>query len=348
MRPDVAVLDTMSLPIAPPAMPGADHHGDTAARPAPRRTYGRQRPVSPIADAPTLFSHTTVATEPEASAAKGLLSRWATASTTWRDSLAFLDAPEDADDDVEVAKAAMERMRREARGAASPRARDDPLEGENVDKEEASVQGDEVREQDARVQPNQANSSRLQTSRLCVNFSSSSLTALSTSPPASSPARSRILNPLGPATSMEEETMPIRKAGASKASGRVRRVITSSDDEEDPRQGSPSTSRTRRDTLSPLEDVDIIPEKSSTSTFGPLRPAETTRQSTADSEDDDAPDDLQKFLSNLAEEDNQPEEEREKSTESIYDPKGLLDNEESVMERNGKPEAKGRALKVIT
>ncbi|WWD18187.1 hypothetical protein CI109_102636 [Kwoniella shandongensis] len=227
-----------------------------ASKPAIRRTYGRARPASPppaeTSDAPTSSAS---GYQPKSSPSKALLDRFSDASSAWRNSLSFLDTTktqeEDNDDEVgeEEAKRAMERMRREARGEV--------FKDQSTPRASISTQA---------KRKESLNSLAIPKSGLGVSFSSSSLTTLPTSPPPSSPpitsthasspvqaaSHSRALQAQS-SESMEETLFPVRRSGLS---GKPRRIVVTSDDEDEATEkrpqrtaGSPTptpTSRTER------------------------------------------------------------------------------------------------------
>lgn len=190
---------------------GVDRHDAGPSRPPARRTYGRQRAVTPDDDEAVASVFTTAATLE--SPAKSLLSRWNKTSTSWKDSLAglgsdpgdkssdtvesvippvtrprltdFTNRPQgtirtgdnDMDDDaedMESVKKEMERMRRQARGEVDP--------------------------EQGKVIPIVANN------RVAPLFGSSSLTDLPTSDPSSPPHA--IPQPSGP---LAAEHFPLAK-----------------------------------------------------------------------------------------------------------------------------------------
>lgn len=168
--------------------------------------------------------------------------------------------------------------------------------------------------------------------------------------------------------------MPILKSGVSRATGRVRRILESDDEEEDEDE-NPFPAGTTRDKLSspPVQsrsrpsrvaissDAGTDTESASQSVSEtehspspsprkrPAKPAET------DGIDENTPraNHVQDFLATLADEDDAPEEDRaaaaaataqmQKSSESIADPSGLFSDEEKGDPRAGK---KVKGLKV--
>jgi hypothetical protein len=166
--------------------------------------------------------------------------------------------------------------------------------------------------------------------------------------------------------------MPVVKSGISRATGRVRRILESDDEEEDE---NPFPANTARDGLSspPVEGanrsrpsrVAISSEagtdaesESASKSETEHSPSPSPRQRPAKTAEPDGIDDntpranhVQDFLATLADEDDAPEEDSaaataaqmQKSSESIADPSGLFSDEEDGDSRAGK---KVKGLKV--
>ena len=258
----------------------------------------------------------------------------------------MLDATGSFEDGVESAKQEMEPMRMNVRTDLLARPQEPVREAwdQDVGLEEAKSEMERMRRAAREENAPTHTESRLEVPKpnLGVSFSSSSLTALSTSPPPSSPLG--VHNFLRPAESMEEEAMPIRK----KASGRVKRVIASPDEKASddvctrkpispvPYQASP-----------PVHDPERTPRNSTSSGPHRTKAAIPVRPPTPDSDDEVAPIvDVQKFLSILAEDDKQSDKERERSTESINDPAGLFDDDEVGKGTKSKTSKVSKAVKV--
>lgn len=340
-----------------PALAAATNPFDNATRPIPRRTYGRQRPASPPPDdEPTtasLFSHTKV------SPAKGLLNKWSAASTAWRDSLADWDAPETN----VVAETAVEKGRAEGSTSRAPLTRFDDSDKEEdredeVDMEEAKREMERMRREmrgeavPPPKRPSEAILMKLSVPKpkLGVSFSSSSLTDLPTStPPSSPPKNPSSRRTLLAETSSEllEETIPIRKSGF-KASGRVKRVVQSSDEEEDEDENNGTSalgrSRPAKTVLSSpavtdTESTDRKSRSSASPTPRVSRTAARNRQPSAELEEgDDRMPTVQDFFATLVEEEKSAEPDREVSgdSESSKEPVGLFDDEEEDSQVKGK------------
>ena len=344
-----AALSSLSSVLGPSCTAASE---DVLVRSAPPRTYGRQRPAPPISEAPPLTSLLQPLSEPHISPAKGLLNRWSVASTSWRDSLASLDVSQSGHNDAEAAKKDMDRMRREARAEVLPRLRaQTPEDDFEVDLEEAKREMERMRrEARGEAVPKQTMTAPdrllVPNARLAVTFSSSSLTAPPTSSPHSSPPKpSRSY--LRTEDSMQEETMPIRKFGAAKLTGRVKRVITPFEDEESGEEPLRLISQTRgqasspRRSSTPSDDDRHIPQQATSSLRASRRAKARHPRPTPDSDEQGFPvDNVQKFLSTLAgEDDQQPGADRQESTDSINDPVRLFDD------GDGKKPAKSRMVR---
>lgn len=343
-------------PLPPPtALSSATNH-ETLAKPAPRRTYGRPRPASPPVEASLPSILQQPASRSNISPAKGLLDRWSGASTSWRDSLTFLDASRGAEDDGDQAELELQQRRRDARAdmlssrrAATPEDDDDVEVGMEEAKREMERMRREARGETAPRPLEPLLPVRLDVSKtkLGISFSSSSLTTLPTSPPpSSSPLRSKAS--LRSEPSMEEETIPVRKSGMTKSSGRTKRVIASSDEDkssagEHPRR-TPVASRPRRSpTVSDQREERTRRQSRLPITRSPNIAEQ--RQGSPSTDPEDAPlDSMQHFLSTLVEDDQQPEKEPQASAESIKDPAGLFDDDE---ERKGRRAGAGKAGKPL-
>lgn len=349
-------MSSSVLPFPPPmdSAPISFASAGTPSRTVPRRTYGRRRAASPPPEEEAFRSLFQPLPEPHISPAKGLLNRWSGASTSWRDSLALLDADRTGEIDAETAKRELDRLRKEAR-TVLPRPRaSSPANEEDVGLEEAKKEMERMR-REARGEvvsnmPTTTAKSGLEvpSGKLVTAFSSSSLTALPTSTPPSSPPKARANTSHCPAQSMEDETIPVRNPGMAKYSGRIKRVIASPDEEQSDDEPIRKRRSPPRGPSSPASVSDEeTPRRAPYSTMRPIRVASPTRDSTPTAEDDEAPlDNLQQFLSTLADDAKQPNDAREPSTESINDPAGLFDDE--GMEKGGKSKngKGGRALKV--
>lgn len=336
------------------SLPPAPSSDDVMIRLAPRRTYGRTRIASPPVDQdhlPSLLQHSAVT---HVSPAKGLLNRWSVASTSWRDSLALLDASDIAQDDTESAKREMERLRREARTDVLLRRRSvtPPDEGE-VDFEEAKMEMERMRRELRGEITSKSTAAavmrRLEPPKAKVGIPfTSSLTVLSTSPPPSSPPRPRSEAVLGATQSIEEETMPIRRSGMNKTSGRPKRVIASSDTESSQDEGARHavpTTRPRKASSPSDEDDRDNPRRPAAIAARPAKPAPPARPPTPDSDEDVPLPNMEQFLSTLAEEDKVAEKASQQSTESINDPVGLFDEDE-IHTKKGKAGKGSKAIKV--
>ena len=270
------------------AVPPTTSRNGEPSRPAPRKTYGRQRPLSPPPDEPAT-SH--VVAEAETSPSKGLLIRWFAAGTSWRDSLSFLgskssetdndarpspepamhrarltdfakdldqtstsgDSEQDAEDDLDAIKREMENRRRALRG--------DPMDVDAPKSHDAPP---------LRV-------ARLQITRpgLSVSFGSSSLTSIPSSPLRSSPSKlanpTMSVRPLHTSSSdaavLEEETVSIRKSGLARASGRRPKVVESDTEDDGDKpvdEVSPPPHKTRQ-SVTPTPDDGSITDQSTSS-----------------------------------------------------------------------------------
>lgn len=348
-------MSTSTLPLFP--LPSTSNP-EAFLKQATKRTYGRQRPPSPPRDDQPLPSLFRPLEDTHISPAKGLLNRWSGVSTSWRDSLAFLDASKGEDDDADVAREELERRRKDARAGMLPFSRaktPEEQEDTEVNLEEARREMERMR-REARGEAVARSVATASTSRLeppgtkvNISFSSSSLTAPSTSPPPSSPPRLKVKPTLRPESSIDEETMPVRKSGMTKASGRTRRVIASSDEKEsDEELAVAFVKPTRPPRLSSYSDEER--ERTSRRTRSPHRnlsiAVEQERDETAESGDDSPVDKVQMFLSTLADDDQVEEKERERSTESINDSAGLFEGDEAETGTTVKATKGGKALKV--
>ncbi|WWC88155.1 uncharacterized protein L201_003060 [Kwoniella dendrophila CBS 6074] len=352
-------MSTTSLSSLP--APSSDTLDIVPPRPAPKRTYGRARPVSP----PPITASTTsssssilpaaVAGAVNTSPSKALLDRWSSANQSWKDTLSKLDAPssdnaEQQEDEEEELRKQMAKMRREARGLASLNNTQQLLPASSSSQTHPTVQAQALPIPKSKNAPGNT-------------FSSSSLTSIPTTVP-TSPLRSsppplpRPVSPSPPTPSIDrrlqaqsseiaEETMfPVRKSGMM--SGKQKRIIMSDDEDSDDDEEAPLFAKDTSRSASPLEgDEDL-----STTERGSSPPLENRTRVTQDNigaedAEDEDDQDFGKLMEDLAEADRIAERRESEKTpqprSSALD--GLDDlfenDEEEHQERKGRSSKKG-------
>ncbi|ORX34134.1 hypothetical protein BD324DRAFT_636765 [Kockovaella imperatae] len=325
--------------------------------PPPRKTYGRKRPVTPPpVDGPSIslfvpndvststrpLASSSIAGDEYTSPAKGLLNRFSAASSSWRDSLALLDAEEeptvspvrdtykrggmfdfsrtterqetsverradrdedeeeDDDDDAEAVKAAMERMRREARGEA--------VVSSQIPSHPVTANANAI-----------TDSTSTKTLRVPLPLAPTTRSSsLSSAPPSSPPSRQPGVLRLN---AVDEETMPVRRPGTAGPSGRVGRVVVSDDEEDSDTDMGTKTRPQRR-----LASASAESEENEDDHIAPL--AEALDPANApDAERAPAPSLFHQFFDSLQDEDRDDSEVMQDQSQSA-DLVGLFDDEE--------------------
>ncbi|OCF56692.1 hypothetical protein L486_05546 [Kwoniella mangroviensis CBS 10435] len=313
-------MSTSSLTPLPPSdfrsAPSSDTLDLAPPKPAPKRTYGRARRLSP---SPPLLGASSSSSIPSyiappiatTSPSKALLDRWSSANQSWRDELSKLDAPssdkaeELPDDDGEAIKREMEKMRGQARALKA-------LQGQH-----STLPVKDNRNLD------------VPTNALGKTSSLTSIPTTATSPLRSSPPPLRSSSPpvdnrrlQASSSEVAEETLfPVRKSGMS---GRPKKIIISDDEEDEDEDEAPLLAKDTSRSASPTDQ--------STTERGSSPPP--NRNHDREHEDEEDNENIGDYLDDLA--DKQARAEKERAEEESRQPKSsaleglddLFDDEE--------------------